>query len=78
MIEGWRQDKPPGVERSADRLLMAITNGKREGEVPLPELSAWLLDEVAAIGRKFDQRNGADHFAKRIEARWPFVLGAPD
>ena len=64
--------------KSADRLPMAITNGKLEGEVPLPELSAWLLEEAAAIGQKFDQRNGADYIAKRIEARWPFVLGAPD
>ena len=60
--------------RSADRLPMA--DGK--SCVALPELSAWLLGEATVIGRKFDTRNGADYFAKRIEARWPFLLGAPD
>lgn len=48
-----------------------------DSPVPVRELSAWLRDEAKGIGSKFDTRNGATFFAERLEAGWPFVVGAP-
>ncbi|HEY1122816.1 MAG TPA: hypothetical protein VGE67_14495 [Haloferula sp.] len=48
-----------------------------DSPVPIGELSAWLRDQAKEIGAKFDARNDATFFAERLDAGWPFVVGAP-
>lgn len=64
------------LARLKSAALLPFMDGS-DSPVPIRELSAWLHGQAKEIGAKFDARNGATFFAERLEAGWPFVVGAP-